>query len=293
MHDHHRMQASLKIFLSGVLTLATANALAGEPARTTAGSGRKLLEPPKTTIASPINDRFALRGLFYRPDIRTAVRYDNSAGVPGTLVSGENTLGFPTQLEQGGAELMFRMGPRHRIRADFYKMTRSGDRVIDQQIRFGNDVYQVNERVVSTMDVRKLGLSYTYSLWRTERFEIGAGASLHLLQVQGDVQVPARFEREKLDVAGPFPSLAADATWRMTRRFSLNVAGNWLDADFDNAKGRYLAWHADLQFRARPNFAVGMGYSLSRFRINSETTDFVGFFNLKYKGPEAFVRVSF
>lgn len=286
------MHAHLK-FLLGAVALAAGPLFAGEPVRLAGEPERMLLKPPKMEIASPITDRFALRGLFYSSDITETVRYDNNAGVPGTLISAENTLGFPGRLRKPGLDMMFRIGKRHRIHADFYKMTRSGDAVISQQIRFGEDTYQPGDRVVSTMDLRKMGIAWTWSAVRTEKLELGVGLALHLMQLQGELQVPSRFERERLDAAGPFPSLAVEGSWRVTRRFSLNLSGNWLGGTLDNVEGRYQSMHADLQLRVRPNFALGVGYSQTQFRVDSQTTDFAGFFNLKYKGPEAFLRVSF
>jgi hypothetical protein len=286
------MHANLRLFL-GMVALATGPLLAGEPAGAEARPTRELLKPPQKEVASPITDRFALRGLFYSSDISEAIRYDNSAGVSGTLFDAETTLGFPRRLRKPGLDMMFRMGRRHRIHADFYKMTRSGDEVITQQIRFGEDVYQAGDRVVSTMDLRKLGIAWTWSALRTEKLELGIGLALHLMQLQGELQVPARFERERLDAAGPFPSLAFDGSWRITRRFSLNLSGNWLGGAVESVDGLYQSMHADMQFRVRPNFALGVGYSQTRFRVDSATTDFTGHFNLKYKGPEAFLRVSF
>lgn len=280
------MQAHTRAFSFAAMTLAAGVAFAAEPAR-------ELLKPPTMEIASPITDRFAIRGLFYTSDISMRARYDSSAGVPGTLINAEDVLGLPGRVRKPSLDMMFRMGQRHRIHADFYKLTRSGDEVISQQIRFGDDIYLPGDRVVSTMELRKLGLAWTWSALRTERFELGVGLALHLMQVEGDLQVPARFERERLDAAGPYPSLAVDGTWRMTRRFSMNVAGNWLGGTIDAVEGRYQYMHADLQFRVRPNFALGVGYSQTQFRVDSTTTDFAGFLNLKYKGPEAFLRVSF
>jgi hypothetical protein len=287
------MHANPRAFLLAILALAAGPTFAAQQVPAGAGTQRELLKPPTMEIASPITDRFAIRGLFYASDINMMARYDNTAGVPGTLVDAEDVLGLPRQLRKPSLDLMFRMGRRHRIHADFYKMTRRGDEVITQEIRFGEDVYEPGDRVVSTMELRKLGLAWTWSPLRTERFELGVGLALHLMQVEGDLQVPARFERERLDAAGPFPSLAFDGTWRVTRRFSLNVAGNWLGGTIDEVKGRYQHMHADLQFRVRPNFAVGAGYTQTQLRVDSATTEFAGFLNLKYKGPEAFLRVSF
>jgi hypothetical protein len=298
MPDHPGMQAHINLLLLCGIGLAAGPVFAADPpakpaTATATATQRQLLQPPKMTVASPITDRFAVRGLFYMPDLDTNVRYDSSAGVAGTRVSGEDTLGFPDKLKQVSVDMMFRIGERHRIHADFYKMTRSGDEVIDQQIRFGDEVFLVNDRVLSSMDLRKLGLTYTYSVFRGEKLELGAGLALHLLQMEGALNAPARFVREDLDVAGPFATLAADGTWRFTRRFSLNLAGSYLGGSVSNVKGGYRLLHGDLQFRARPNLAFGLGYTQSRFKITSNDVDFPGYFYLEYEGPEAFVRVSF
>jgi len=288
------MQAQIKFALLGAAVFGTACALAGAaPASADRSAQRELLQPPQMSIASPITDRFAVRALFFMPAISTTVRYDSSAGVPGTQVSGEDTLGMEDQLKQASLDMMFRIGERHRIRADFYKQTRSGDQVINQTIRFGDDVYLVNDRVLTSMDLRKLGLTYTYSFLRREKWELGAGLAIHLLQLQGTLDAPARFVREDLDVAGPFVTLVADATWRVTRRFSANAAIHYLGGNVGDVEGGYQSYHADVQFRARPNLAFGLGYTQTRFKIDSTDPDFAGYFNLRYNGPEAFVRISF
>ena len=84
-------------------------------------------------------------------------RYDPSPLLPGTRFRGEETLGFDGELNQGTVEMMFRMADRHRIRADFFTMSRSGDVLLDQLVQFGDDTYRVNDRVESSMDLRMLG----------------------------------------------------------------------------------------------------------------------------------------
>jgi hypothetical protein len=276
--------AGLAVVLLGMATGATA-AQAEAP--------RKLLKPPAVTTPSPITDRLAVRGVYYRPSINTTVRYDNSAGVPGTVLSGEDTLGFANHLDQGSVDMAFRMLERHRIRAEFYKMTRAGDRVVIQTIRYGNDVFLVNDRLVTSMDLRKLDLNYTYSFLRREKFEMSIGLAIHLLQAEGELQVPARFVRQRLDVSGPFATGAFDATWRMSKRFSLNASGNYLGGHTSTVKGLYRHLHGDVQFRLQPNLAFGAGYTATRIKLDSQDSSLSGLFDFDFKGPEAFVRVSF
>jgi len=296
---HHSLRLVLAgAALCGVGSVLGADAPASNAAQTTppskdAAAKRELLQPPKMSIASPITDRLAVRGLFYMPDFVTQVRNDASNGTPGTLLSGEDTLGLPDQRKLGTLDLQFRLLERHRIRATFSDLSRKGDEVINQQIRFGDDVFVVNDRVLSKMDLRKLDLTYTYSFLRREKIELAAGLALHLLQAEGVLEAPARFVRENLDVAGPFATLAFDGTWRFTKRFSLNAQGNYLKGHVDDVRGSYKSWNADVQFRWRPNFALGAGYATTRFFLQSSDPNESGLFRFNYKGPTAFIRVSY
>jgi hypothetical protein len=136
-------------------------------------------------------------------------------------------------------------------------------------------------------------LTYTYSIFRHERWELALGMGLHLLQAQGEAKVPARFLGDDFSVAGPFPSLALEGTVLITRRFSFNARAQYLAGNSSTVDGSYSNYHADVQFRAWPNVAFGLGYTSFSIRVDSTDADFSGRFVLKAKGPEAFVRVSF
>jgi hypothetical protein len=55
-----------------------------------------------------------------------------------------------------------------------------------------------------------------------------------------------------------------------------------------------LAWNMDVQFRAQPHLAVGLGYASTHYRLDSTDPDyFLGKVKLRYSGPELFLRASF
>ena len=257
---------------------------------------RVLLQPPKLSIPSPITDRFAVRGMFYRPAIGTTVRYDNvAAGTAGTLISAEDTLGLADSRNQGWADLLFRITPRHRIQAKYYQQTRNGTALLTQDVQFGAETFTPDDgQIRSRIDLRQLDLTYTYSVLRMEKIELGVGLGIHLLQFEGSIAAPLRFETETLDAAGPFPTLAAAATWRFTQRFSLNADVNYLTGSTDEVEAHYEAFNADVQFRMQRNLAVGLGYSRTRYKTISIDPDFFpGYFILSHKGPQFFLRASF
>lgn len=267
---------------------ASTSVRAGEPE-----TPRELLQPPRASIASPISDRFSIRAGYFQPGVDMPLRYDASQTSPGTTISGEDTLGFDDELNQGTVEVIVRMADRHRVRMDFFNVARAAYVIIDQDIQFGENTYFENEAVLSRMDVWMLGLTYTYSLLRRETVEIGLGLGVHLTQMQGESGVPARLLNEEFDAAGPMASVAVDGTWRFTPRFSANARAQYLSGNVDDVDGSFLNYHADVQFRWRPNVAFGLGYTNWSLRVDSVDEDFSGRLVLKARGPEAFVRVSF
>jgi hypothetical protein len=188
---------------------------------------------------------------------------------------------------------MFRLGARHRIQAEYYRLKRTGDHVLPVPIAFGDSDYAAGERILSSVDMRTLGITYLYSPVKRETVELAAGLGLHLLQIEGSLEAPARFEREQADSAGPFPSLVIDGTWRFTRRFSINGTVQYLAADTSKAEGVYFSWRGNLQYRGWRNLAIGVGYTSTRYSVDTTDPGRSGYFNLWYFGPELFARVSF
>lgn len=293
--DHWGMRNSSRcILVLATLALVGAPAFGATPGQASESTPqRELLKPPTHSIPSPITDHFALKGIYFQPKVSTLLRYDSSTGATGTEFSVEDTLGLGDALNQGTIEMWLRMSERHRLRVDYYKMTRKGDVVLDQLVTFGDSTFLPGERVVSNMDLRELGLTYTYSLLRRETIEVGVGLGLHLLQVEGAAEVPLRFVGEDFDTAGPMATLAVDGTWRIKERFSVNARVQYFQGNIDAVDGLFGAYHLDVQYRWRPNFAIGLGYSQTRMKVDSTDPDFSGLFDMEYKGPEAFIRVSF
>jgi len=294
MTDHRAMSRQewlpmrTGVLVSLVFASAASVASAADPA-----APRELLQPPKTIVASPITDRFALRGSYQQPKVSTDLRYDNSAGLLGTELSGERDLGLDDELNKGTLEMTFRMLDRHRVRADFFQLKRGGTAQMTRPVRFGDETYVVTDQVVTTSDIRFFGLTYTYSFLRAERFEFSAGGGLHLFQVEGMASVPLRRVQEDFDAAGPFPTLAVDGTYRVTNRFSLNARAQYFGIGIDDVDGSLGIYHTDVQFRAWPNLAFGLGYTKTSLHVDSTDDSFSGRLFFDVKGPEAFVRVSF
>lgn len=275
------------VLVSLGLAALAARAGAAEP-----NTPRELLKPPVATIQSPITDRWAVRGTYLQPTVNTALRYDSSPLLQGTELSGEEELGWDHRLNQGSFEMIVRMLERHRLRMDYFSLNRGAAVQMTRTVRFGDDVYQVSDRVESDSQLQFLGLTYTYSLLRRDRVELGLGAGVHLFQVDGHAAVPARRLEERFDAAGPLPTVALDGTVRLTDRFSLNARVQYISANIQDVDADFGIYHADVQFRPWASFAFGVGYTKTTFDVDSRDPSFSGRLFLDVKGPEAFVRIS-
>ncbi len=190
--------------------------------------------------------------------------------------------------------MTLRMRPRHRLRVDYFRLARHGEAFLTRNIDFGEDSYTIGDEVVSDLDWRMLNLTYSYSLVRIDdRFELGVGLGVHLVEAHAIGAVPARTLRQDFDTAAPFPTFGADLTWRFAERFSVSARAQRFNASVDDVSGSLGIYHADLQYRWTRNVALGFGYTAVRTSLDSDDEDFPGRFLLRVSGLDFSLRVSF
>ena len=274
-----------------ILTIPTAPAVADRDHDPNSGAP---LPPHRHETASPITDHFYIRGTFYDPQVRTNFRVDRSfQGMTGTPVNGENVLGLANRLRQGRVEFMFRLRERSKVRVDYFEAERSGSKVLANDVVFGNQTFAAGQRTQTSLDWRQFDITYSYSLVRNDRFEVGTGLGIYFLQVDAIGQVPAQNQRQEVTAATPFPALPLDLTWVISRRWAATVRGAYLKATLSGFRGWYADSNEDIQYRWNPNFTIGLGYASIRTSLNRRSGTFPGAFAMSISGPEAFVRFSF
>jgi hypothetical protein len=260
------------------------------------------LKPPKRhAAASPITDRFALRVLYFPASIDTDLRLDRVTGAQGTQLVAENDLGLDDKKSEGRAEMIFRLRERNRLRVDYLKLSRLGDTTINRVINFGDQSFLPNDRVLSQLEWRSLTFTYTRSLLYTDRFELGVGLGLSVLEARARGEVPTRNIRERQEAVGAFPTLGIDGTWQISKRWSFNGRAQRFSTHVDEFKGALSDYHTDFQYRWRENFALGLGYTWYRTVVDVgqddngtvNDNDLTGRFDMKMTGPEVFMRASF
>jgi hypothetical protein len=269
------------------------------PAERDPWSGAPIKPDKSRKTASPITDRFYVRGTFFNPAATTTLRIDTQspgpglAGTSGTLVNGERDLGLDSRLPQGRIEIMFRLRERNRLRVDYFETNRRGDHTLARQILFGDETFQSSDRVTSSLQWRQFGLTYTFSALRTDRLELGVGLGIHFVEAEARGAVEAKQLRQEVSGSGAFPTIPLDFTWRISRRFAMVARAQYLHASVNSFEGSMGEYHGDFQYRWKPNFSVGAGYTIMKSFLQVDDSHFPGLFRLNVRGPEAFFKISF
>jgi hypothetical protein len=256
-------------------------------------SDASYLPPPPPPIASPITDHLALTAGYFWGSVSTFGRFDSASGVQGTPFTAEHDLGLTDQARQPFIEIIFRLEERNRLRVDFIDLRRAADKVIDRTVQYGDVTFLVNNPVHSEFDWRQMDLTYTYSFLRSERFELGAGLGIHLLEAEATAEIPKTPQYADFNGAGPFATLALDGTWRISRHWALTARGNYLKVTIGSVGGLMGQFHTDLQYRWRRNLAFGIGYRRQEVELDLRDSDPSGVLRFIISGPELFARASF
>ncbi len=254
------------------------------------------LPPRPPQVDSPIHDHFYVTASFYSYDVHGNVRIDPSnagPGVQGTAVNTERDLGLPERLNQGRVEFMFRMRERNKLRVDYFEGDRSASKVLANDIVFGNVTFVGGQPMQSSLDWRMFGLTYTYSLYRSDRLEIGTGLAAYFLQVEAMGSQPSAGQFQDVSAAEPFPTLPLDLTWAISRRFAVTARANYLRASLSGFDGWLADLHGDLQYRWSHDFSLGLGYSSIRDSLTRHGGSFPGIVSMDFDGAEAFIRFSY
>jgi hypothetical protein len=251
-----------------------------------------VLKPKSLELASPVTDHFYMRGIYFQPSVTTELRLDPSAATAGTVLRAEQDLGLDDAINQGRMEFDIRLRERNHLRIDYFKLSRFHQQPLAQDIVFGDFAFAEGTMFRSKLDWRVLSLTYTYSFFKFERFEAGAGLGLHIIEAHAEGREPGTTNVEKADEVGIFPTLAINAAFRISKRWAITARGQSFSASPQDFDGTMSDYHADIQYRWRKNFAFGLGYSKYTTKL-LVTDDRPLLFNMDTSGPELFFRVSF
>lgn len=245
---------------------------------------------------SPTDERVRLSLGAIHVSSSTTLRANSKDGVAGTVINGEDQFGLDKSDWVPKFQAMVRVATRHRFSFDYFTLDRSGNAVVGATpIQFRDVTFLPGDPLQTHLSLRTLGVNYEYSLWHSEKVEIAAMLGVHATDISAlaKVQTQTRHIIQTDDQAGPVPTIGADATWVISRRFYIQGRGQYLSIHVNSVNGSLGIYDFEALYQYRANVALGVGYTETKARLASTMGSQPGQFDFRTQGPELFLRVAF
>jgi len=248
---------------------------------------------PASAQQDQLFDRFslALEGSWVRMD--TTIRLDSKVLGVGTELDFESDGGLASSKVVPSLSFDWQVGRRHRLTGWWQNVDRSHSAQILEEIRFGDEVYPVDEVVSFGLGEEEYGLGYTYYLSRQERFAFGLGGGVRTLQVSARLAAQGLQVSSEGDFTGPLPFVWADvrsavgSNWRFVGNLGLFYIS------FGDYTGHQLVLDASIEHLTLDWLSVGGGLRGGYASVEVDTSDYNGEAKLGIGSVRLFARVRF
>jgi outer membrane protein len=162
------------------------------------------------SIVLPVSAfELGVRGYYWFPELSGVIRADD-AGIVGTDLDLEEDLGLDNK-SYPVVEVFAGIG-KHHLSLAFYNLDYDGDTVLTKDIYFNGELFQVNERIASSLEYDNYDVMYRYDLIDLENFLAGGSLGLvaRLMVFDGSASITSATVTTKQDFTAPIPMVGAN-----------------------------------------------------------------------------------
>ncbi len=243
-------------------------------------------------------DRFsiALEGSWATMD--TNLRLDSELLGKGTELDFESDGGLPSSEVVPSLSFEWMMGRRHRLNGWWVNVDRDSFNTLLEEIRFGDEVFPIDEEVRFLFGSEEFGLGYTYYLSRTPRHAFGLGGGFRTLKVTVGLAAQDLEISEEGDFTAPLPYFLLEYRFGISPKWRLVSDLGVFYISIGDFSGSQLVLDAWVEYLASRRFSVGGG--LRGARVDADMTtgteiagDFTGAVKMSIASGRLFVRLRF
>lgn len=121
---------------------------------------------------------------------------------PGDDVNFERDLKLPNDTTQGYLEFFWRPWNRHQFSANWTRVQRDGGTVtLERDVEWGDVTFPLGVEIAGTNDTDFLSAAYRWSLYKSDKFEIGPAIGIGYIWI--DASLTGRVRVGDIDLGGP------------------------------------------------------------------------------------------
>jgi hypothetical protein len=244
---------------------------------------------------NPLKDtwNFSLGGFLLETD--TTIRVDGELGT-GTEFDAGRDLGLQ-DADRFRFDGYWRMTPRQKLRLMYFDTRADGTRTLDEEIEFGDEVYEINAELHGEIKTTVTALSYEFDFWQGENYELGGTFGIHNLKfemgLEGTVNDTTGAVESSAEANGPLPVLGLHGIYRFNDKFYLDYGVQFFKISFDVYDGSVTDANISGVWQFSEHWGVGAGWNQFRTSLEVDGDRFDGELKWEYGGARIFVTASF
>jgi hypothetical protein len=245
-------------------------------------------------------DRWGLDFGWFASSFNSQLRLDSEELGIGTTIDMEDDLGLDSNRGDFRFQGYYRFNPRHRIQLGYTRWKRTAERVIDREIQWGDQIYEVGAQVSTDMQADWYKLAYKYSFVHNDSVEVGATFGLSTYDLQAKLEASASVEgggsgerqTESKSFIAPIPVVGMSVDWHMSRSFTLVATSEFFDARVSGYDGTMTDNLVGLDWMLSESIGIGAAYNIVSLRVSHDADADVAV-KYSYDGAFAFLKLRF
>ncbi len=205
--------------VAGMLLLAAALGVAGTA-------------PARAELPGDVPDkvRIAIGGM--AADAYTDAALGSTTSGLGATVNFEDIFDLPESKDTWRFELNWRLNKRQFIDFGYLQLNRSGSRVLEQDVEWGDFIFQANAKVTAGFDTDFPYVAWRYSFLDLPQIRVSGSAGIDYVTLSASLQATGNVTdkfgtlitgdvEEKVSVGAPVPQIGLQIDWALTKRLAM------------------------------------------------------------------------
>lgn len=209
------------------------------------------------------------------------VRADSDDLGRGTKIDLEDQLDLDDEIVAYRVDGYWRFFNRHRLELGYYDVSRDGERTLDEQIQFGDEVFDAGVTVESDFDFRVGKVAYAYSLIQNDQWDAALSLGVTAIQfkaaIEGEVFVgnqSLNAGTETKETLAPIPVLGGRVWYAFADNWTARLKGDIFKLDIGKYEGSLYDAELALDYDLTDAFGVTLGYNYVNIDVDKTGGDF-------------------
>ena len=223
----------------------------------------------RADLPGDVPDKFRIAIGGVAADLYTDAALGNTEAGLGASVNFEDIFDLPVSKSTGRFEFNWRIKKRQFIDIGYFSLNRTGGRVLQQDVEWGDFIFLANGQVNATFDTTFPYAAWRYAFLDLPQVRISGSAGIDYLTISSSLEATGNvtdaqgnpvngFTKEKVSVSAPVPQFGLQLDWALNKRLSvllylrqiyINAAG--INGGIGESAARLQWWyvkHAGVSF---------------------------------------------